>query len=164
MVASLFAIKIYSLDCIRKPTKMPGSILSSDFVRSVNGPTRNHTLSPNTHLPMWCPRPHHRSNGAFLKPNCIQVQQVGGVHNHPSNGLRFWWYLHLTIDLKLILECPNPRTRGSMRRESDMSSTRQRAASRETHSCPYCSQSGYKARWNISLGNCGRGTRVRVPR
>ena len=44
-----------------------------------------------------------------------------------------------------------------MRRGSDMSSTRQRAASRETHKCPYCSQSGYWACWNISLGNCRMG-------
>ena len=41
------------------------SILSSAFVRSVNGPTRYHTRSPNTHLPMWCPRPRHSSNGTF---------------------------------------------------------------------------------------------------
>ena len=27
--------------------------------------TRYHTLSPNTRLPMWCPRPRHRSNGTF---------------------------------------------------------------------------------------------------
>ena len=53
------------LNFIRKPTNIPGSILSSAFVRSVNGPTRYHTLSPNTHLPMWCPRPRHRSNGTF---------------------------------------------------------------------------------------------------
>ena len=65
VVASPFAIKMYSLDFIRKPTNIPSSILSSAFVRSVNGPTRYHTLSPNTHLPMWCPRHRHRSNGTF---------------------------------------------------------------------------------------------------
>ena len=65
VVASPFAIKMCSQDFIRKPTNIPGSILSSAFVRFVNGPTRYHTLSPNTHLPMWCPRPRHRSNGTF---------------------------------------------------------------------------------------------------
>ena len=47
----------------RKPTNIAGSI--PFFARSVNGPTRHHTLSPNTHLPMWCPRTRHRSNGIF---------------------------------------------------------------------------------------------------
>ena len=48
-----------------------------------------------------------------IRPNCVQVQQGGGVHNHPSNGLRFWWYLHLTVELKLILECPDHATHQS---------------------------------------------------
>ena len=61
MTASPFAIKLCSLDFIPNPTNVPDSILSSAFVRSVNGPTRY----PNTHLPMWCPRPRHRSNGTF---------------------------------------------------------------------------------------------------
>ena len=88
VIASPLAIKMYSLDFIRKPTIMPDSILSSAFVRSVNGPARYHTCSPNTHLPMWCPRPRHRSNDTFPSdPNRVQVQQRGGVPNDPSNGL-----------------------------------------------------------------------------
>ena len=60
VVASPFAIKMYSQNFIRKTTNIPNTILSSAFVRSVNGPTRHHNLSPNTHLPMKCPRPRHR--------------------------------------------------------------------------------------------------------
>ena len=56
---------MYSLDFIRKATNMPDSILSSAFVRSVSGPTRNHTRSLNTDQPMLCPRLCHRSNGTF---------------------------------------------------------------------------------------------------
>ena len=59
------AIKVCSLDFIRKPTNMPDSILSSAFDRSVNGPNRYHTRSPHAHLPMWCRRLRHRSNGTF---------------------------------------------------------------------------------------------------
>ena len=61
VIASPLANKMYSLDFSWKPTNMPDSILSSAFVRSVNGPTRCHNRSPNAHLPMWCPRPRHRS-------------------------------------------------------------------------------------------------------
>ena len=49
--ASPFAIKMYSLDFIRKLTNMPDSILSSAFVRSVNGPTLHHTRSPKRICP-----------------------------------------------------------------------------------------------------------------
>ena len=48
-----------------------------------------------------------------IRSNCVQVQQGGGVHNHPSSGLRFWWYLHLTVELKLVLECPDHTTHQS---------------------------------------------------
>ena len=61
VIASPFTIKMYSLDFIRKPMYMPDSILSSAFIRSVNGSTRHHTCSP--HLPMWRPRPRHCSKG-----------------------------------------------------------------------------------------------------
>ena len=47
VIASSFTIKIYSLDFIQKPTNLLDSI-----VRSVNRPTRYHTRSSNTHLPL----------------------------------------------------------------------------------------------------------------
>ena len=47
-----------------QPTNMQDSILSSTIVRSVHGPTRYHTRSPNTFL-MWCPQTRLRSNGTF---------------------------------------------------------------------------------------------------
>ena len=42
-----------------------------------------------------------------IGPNRVQVQQRGGVPNYPGNGLRYWWYLHLAVELKFILECPD---------------------------------------------------------
>ena len=48
-----------------------------------------------------------------IRPNCVQVQQGGGVYNHPSSCFRFWWYLHLAVELKFILECPDHATNQS---------------------------------------------------
>ena len=96
VIASPFAIKMYSLDCIKTPTNMPDSTLSSAFVRSVNGPTRYHTRSPNTHLPMWCPRRRHRANGTF--PSHATVSRFINVAACPntlavvfdSSGICIW--------------------------------------------------------------------------
>ena len=46
-------------------------------------------------------------------PNRVQVQHRGGVPNYPSNGIRFWWYLHLALELKFIFECPDHATHQS---------------------------------------------------
>ena len=45
--------------------------------------------------------------------NRVQVQHRGGVPNYPSTCLRFWWCLHLAVELKLILECPDHATHQS---------------------------------------------------
>ena len=89
VVASPVAIKIYSLDFIRKPTNMPDSILSSAFVRRpICQRTHSyHTRPPNTHLPMWCPRPRHRSNGTF--PSDLTVSKFSIVVACPS-GICIW--------------------------------------------------------------------------
>ena len=42
-----------TVSCTVSSTVMPDSLLSAAFVQSVNGLTRYHTRSPNTHLPMW---------------------------------------------------------------------------------------------------------------
>ena len=78
------------------PENTQDSILSSAFVRSVNGPTRYHTRSRNTHLPMWCPRPRHRSNGTF--PSDPSVSRFSNVVACPiiratvfvSSGICIW--------------------------------------------------------------------------
>ena len=44
-----------------------------------------------------------------IRPNCVQVQQGGRVHNHPSNGLRFWWYLHLAVEHPPVPLLSRPR-------------------------------------------------------
>ena len=103
------AMKMYSLDFIKKPTNMPDSNLSSAFVRSVHGPNQYHTRSQNTHLPMSATSPPCE-RCVPVGPNRAQVQNRGGVPTYPSNGLRFQWYLHLAVELKFILECPEHAT------------------------------------------------------
>ena len=67
-------------------------------MRSANGPTRSHTLSPKTHLPVSCSRPRHRSSGDFPAETHL------GVKNHPRGSFRFRWQLHHAIVLEVALE------------------------------------------------------------
>ena len=82
----------------RRTCKMSSS---SAFARSVKRPTGYHTRSPNTHLQLWCPRPRHRSNSTL--PSHPTVSRFSNVVAFPSHGLRFWWYLHLAVELKFCV-------------------------------------------------------------
>ena len=107
VIASPLAIKMYSLVLSQKPTNMSESVLSSAFVRS-----GYHTRSPNTHLPMWCPQPRHRSNGTF--PSDPTVSSLSNLVPCPvlqamvfDSGGTCVWQLN-SNSFKSVLTMPPP--------------------------------------------------------
>ena len=75
---------MYSPDFSTKQRR--SSILSSPFVWSVS-------RCPNTTLPLWRPRSHHRSYGTVPSEPSVSLIQQRGVPYQPNIGLRLWWSL-----------------------------------------------------------------------
>ena len=109
VVAAPLAFKMYSLDFSQEPTNMPDSFLSSAFVRSVNGPTRYHTRSPNASA--------HVVSADLTTIRTIPFHRTQPCPSSaswwPAQCLRFWWYLHLASELKSVLACPDHATHQS---------------------------------------------------
>ena len=101
VIASPFAIKMYSLDFILKPTIVPDSIRSSAFgLRSICQRTHSipHSIPEyaSAHVVSATSPPFERYHP--VGPKSVQAQHRPGVPNYPSNGLRFQWCLHLVVE------------------------------------------------------------------